>query len=65
MRILVIWKRPNGTAQTVETDVRPNDPHKDNEGSLVTLAKARASAFFTFKFGEMPRQEDLSARVIR
>jgi hypothetical protein len=65
VRILVIWKRPNGMAQTVETDVSPNDPHKDNEGSLLTLAKARASAFFTLRFGEMPRQEDLSARVIR
>lgn len=65
MTVLVIWKHPNGTAKTVETEVSPDDPYRDNEESLVILAKVRASALFTLRFGEMPRQADLSARVIR
>jgi hypothetical protein len=65
VRILIIWKRQSGPTQTVETNVGPNDPHKDNEGVLLAMAKVRASAFFTLRFGELPRQEDISARVIR
>jgi hypothetical protein len=61
----VTWKQPNGTEQVFETTVSPNDPHKDAEDVLMVWAKVRASAFFTMRFGELPLQEDLSARVIR
>jgi hypothetical protein len=63
VRIQVIWERPSEPIHTLETIVGANDLHKDNEDVLLVMAKVRASAFFTLRFGELPRQEDISAAL--
>lgn len=65
MTIQVIWQRPDGTVQSLDSDISPVDIHEDNEESLLILAKVRASAFFTLRFGEMPRQDHLSAYLVQ
>jgi hypothetical protein len=65
MKIQVTWNIRDGSSDTVETVVNPNDPHKDDEELQVTKARAAASARFTQKFGKTPPPNELSVHVIK
>ncbi len=63
MTITVTWNRPDGTKPSMELNVNPNDPHKDDKE--LQVAKARAAAIVGFKnqFHEQPDSKDLAISV--
>jgi hypothetical protein len=65
MKIEVTWNKPDGTKPTVGFENKAGDPHAKDEEMQLAKALAAAQAHFHEKFGEAPKLDQFSYRVVQ